>query len=764
MTIKNAIPMLIEYGVYHWTKEQGFYITPTDTARLKSWFDQAEKTGKLVRGRQNPRAWIGFQTVSRLIKKFIEAGHETGTRNWDVTTSQVVSILLVASTLCRSGDLHLSNGYKASSGFYLKWKDVEVRIFGDEPSLSNLSIVISMHHTKGKKGDKNDPVLRSLEPFKDSTINQHVDPCLWILILAMRTGQTKPLLQEVLDDAFKRPGRLLLWNNPDLPVIPMRSKSNISLLLEKPAPTYQVLITIKAMALNARMEGRAYVHALRNGGTRDLSHVRSTTLDGKGFANDTVRQSLGHNAQSKVCTETYAGGHSAATWNLIAEIADYRDHRRPIFTDDHIVPDSTKSSAPDKAFVPPPAPLTKPSTSSHKGGSLRRRKEPRNAAPGDELIDPRLLDLENDELDVHVDDRTMQFVQACTFAGDEDAPYQAAMGADDSLEQEQVMEAIAQEMLDEKMLDDTIEIGITNEDFVSKYAALNIVKNDAWHQQYLKFLDDNIPYDSLASYPTDPAMLCSKDPPTPFVFVCRKTKGCPYTTCVNSLAAQHYALCNEDLVSSRLQQAPGLPCSICGTVLANAITLKKHIKEQHTQVQGWTAKPCEYGCNPKKLYDTPRSYSRHQQDKHIQNRWPAQCTFPGCSEIKNFWNLAGLRRHLVEDHDIAADDERSCQYLPSTGSIRRTWKKIQPCPTIAAVIDETPCLIRIFGSILDMRKHLMTKAHGSLTKEQANSLIETYAEYDIQESKVKIRAVKGKRPSVDAEEQHNDASKKQKKA
>jgi len=66
------------------------------------------------------------------------------------------------------------------------------------------------------------------------------------------------------------------------------------------------------MGLVAGMLDRAYSHGLRRSAARDVAHLSSRALDGVGFTNEGVRQSMGHmsTTMSKGITEQYVGGSS----------------------------------------------------------------------------------------------------------------------------------------------------------------------------------------------------------------------------------------------------------------------------------------------------------------------------------------------------------------------------------------------------------------------------------------------------------------------
>lgn len=111
-------------------------------------------------------------------------------------------------------------------------------------------------------------------------------------------------------------------------MLPLFGNGPFQCLLDQPARPDQLLLSIRQMALIAGTVDLVYTHALRHGAARDVAHLRMGAIEGVGFANDTVRQSLGHwsRALASGVTEGYTGGTSADLYN--ARATNAKVHRR----------------------------------------------------------------------------------------------------------------------------------------------------------------------------------------------------------------------------------------------------------------------------------------------------------------------------------------------------------------------------------------------------------------------------------------------------
>ncbi|KAF2225741.1 hypothetical protein BDZ85DRAFT_70568 [Elsinoe ampelina] len=203
--------------------------------------------------------------------------------------------------------------------------------------------------------------------------------------------------------------------------------------------------------------------------------------------------------------------------------------------------------------------------------------------------------------------------------------------------------------------------------------ASDIVKNDVWLAEKSRVEKKNGRWSTglLASYPIDTAQRCSKDPPTAYVFSCRRTADCAYSTESAWLIAQHQRKCDVALVAiqaqpeERIASGGGFPCTEVGinSIIGSKGALRGHMTKQHASTE-FTPRPCEHGCNPNKVYDKEFNYKRHLKEKH--------------------------GAHLQGAHKIF--DEGTLQkYLPVASTTQR-WLKVQACPY------KSSCTAKSFGT------------------------------------------------------------------
>ena len=103
--VQIASRTLLKYGTFRWSRQDGFVFDRHDTARLNAFFIQAVHDKRLVRGRWNRRVWIGFTTLSRMVRSFLQHNHEHGCANFDTVIAKCLSVVLIAALGCRAGDV-----------------------------------------------------------------------------------------------------------------------------------------------------------------------------------------------------------------------------------------------------------------------------------------------------------------------------------------------------------------------------------------------------------------------------------------------------------------------------------------------------------------------------------------------------------------------------------------------------------------------------------------------------------------------------------
>jgi len=215
----------------------------------------------------------------------------------------------------------------------MQYRHIQLWIEGDTPSFANLRAQVTLAYNKGHKQAHNAHSTRSIRPLNEAH-NTHMCPIAWLLTHALRHSLVEgSTLQQVLDAAFMRSDRTVVWLYPRRPVLAAFRAGNYAILeLDKPAGTGQLLQTVKRMCLTGGMLDRGYTHALRLGAARDAAHLPSSVFDGVGMVNGNVRQSLGHTSKAYMSglTEAYVGDPSVQMCNLRATHAKL-NKREPAF-------------------------------------------------------------------------------------------------------------------------------------------------------------------------------------------------------------------------------------------------------------------------------------------------------------------------------------------------------------------------------------------------------------------------------------------------
>ena len=338
-SIRKAYNILIHYGNFHWSKEDDFLFTRRDSERFRSFLDTLIREKRIVRGRWGSKTWIGFVTLSRLVRTFLDHWALHGALNWDIVVVKSLSLVLVASLGARGGDVTQSRGYK--DPVHLQYRHVKLYLeaptsthtgLDNAPKLTDLRAEISMEFVKGHKVSRNETFIKYLRPLNEETC-RHVCPISLLLTHALRHGLVHgTTIQDVLKHTTAQTDRCVRWTYPNRPVLPMFANDPYRCLLDVPATPTQLLSTVKEMGLLAGMLDRAYTHAIRFGAARDVAHLPSTAA-GMGFTNDQVRQSMGHTAQSmwNGTTNEYVGDPTREFYNDIAVNRDTVPHREPRF-------------------------------------------------------------------------------------------------------------------------------------------------------------------------------------------------------------------------------------------------------------------------------------------------------------------------------------------------------------------------------------------------------------------------------------------------
>ncbi|KAK5703447.1 hypothetical protein LTR17_022089 [Elasticomyces elasticus] len=310
----RGIQILKQYGDFTWGDR--FKMTKQDLLRIKVFVHDQVRNGKVTSGLAKKKTWIGFVTLSRMVRAYLTNAIEKGTLSWDITISRCLGVTLVAALGCRAGDVARSGYYKGLE--YLRYEHIELTLVDLDPSvestptIANVQAIFTLLYTKGKKNQPGEAVRKYLSPLLDED-SLHVCPIHLLLIHALRNGLVVGTnLKEVLANAAHRSDHTIVWTYPSRPVMTLFADLPSRCQLDVAAPTGQLLQTMKELGLVSGLLGRSYTHALRLGGARDLLHVTKSAVDGKetqAFTPDHVRGVLCHSQKAfdSGVTEGYMG-------------------------------------------------------------------------------------------------------------------------------------------------------------------------------------------------------------------------------------------------------------------------------------------------------------------------------------------------------------------------------------------------------------------------------------------------------------------------
>ncbi|KAF2172029.1 hypothetical protein M409DRAFT_50624 [Zasmidium cellare ATCC 36951] len=773
----DAAKIIISYGSFRWAEEEGFKFKEQHRLRLKTFVDDCVRSGRLTAGNWYKRTWIGFVTLSRMVRMFLAEASDKGTASWDLTISRCLSIVIVGALGCRAGDVAISRGYDGNE--YLQYQHIELFLEENDQSsptqpakLDDVRAVITLQYTKGMKNRAENSPVKFLSPLLDPSC-YHVCPITLLLIHALRHGMFEGgqfrSIQQVLDHAAQRPDRKIAWKYPTRPLLPMFLNGPLRCNLDMPAPTNQLLTTIKSMGQVSGMLDRAYTHGLRLGASRDLAHFeskKSAELLGAGVAHDEIRRSLGHNSTTtaKGTTDRYIGDTGADFYQARASakpgVAGSVRRGRLDKLRDNVMQEPTRSRQ-QASVASEPSPL--PQQMRRTGKTLARaplvdlssntpvkRKtlddvQDAPSANGEDIsIDPVLLAYDQRSLNVsdaqQMSDEVPQDVQAlCSIVFPEggdtiEATTEAPPMVDvaDLELQDEVARCLAGDDLSP-----TKNSGVA---FVDAYSCINVVSNMHFAQTWSKYepgsegsFQQTIGMHSTRGH--------SKDDPTPFQYRCRVSPECDHMELLLHKLERHEARCTKE-TSSAMNDALAIAAANQSKLEAGTLSndrrcsqpdcsyvvigkpddqVKAAMKKHVYNVHDWEPKPCEHGCEPEKTYASRSSYTAHKSNSY-SGRWPTHCSFPGCTETKTFNGPATLGDHLSRKHGLASADERK-PYYPAAASGKPSGRfAAQSCIVTGCESEQT------FKAVKSLQAHLVS-AH-SMEETAATTLIHQNARYE----------------------------------
>lgn len=334
--VRTAYKLLIQYGIFRWSKKDGFHITPHDGAQFKAFTIQAVKDKRLIKGGWRERTWTGFVALSRLVRTYLEHNIRYGTWSFDMVIARSLSVVLVSSLASRSGDVARSDKYVGAQ--YLHYKHIDLYLGeagaagGGPPGFQDLQAVITLDYCKGQKDVENQSTVRYLRPLDIQSV--HVCPIALLLVHALRHGLVHgTTIGEVLARAAARPDLHVEWKYPERPVLSAFARGPTRCDLDTVATPAQVCSTVKIMGLISGMLSRAYSHSLRLGAIRDYAHISKTSAQASLPSTEETRRFAGHHFSSmqRGVTDGYVGDVAQYYYNARAEDGGVHHGRDPKF-------------------------------------------------------------------------------------------------------------------------------------------------------------------------------------------------------------------------------------------------------------------------------------------------------------------------------------------------------------------------------------------------------------------------------------------------
>ena len=659
------------------------------------------------------------------------------------------------------------------------------------PLLQDIRATVDLHYLKGKKKLTNTSTRRHLTPLADADV-WHACPIRWLIIHALRHGLVAggPTVAGVLNEASRRQDRQIRWLRPELPILANQTGGTSHLLiLEKPMIVKSVNRIVKEMGVAAGVLGRVHSHALRAGTARDLAVLPPTAL-ARGLNVELSRQGLAHayTALGLSTTEEYIGDnnedlYTARAGNRFEPHLNEPDFAAPT------TPAATTTAPPPRQGVENPSFWmpdqgepngTRPrsllkrkkalagTTSTEarltrSGGGKKRKKnaaavadspaapEPStkrqkrtplaelstnvatnlpttldqvNVPPVEQSVtDPRLLALDDmEEADGAEAMREVEQLQATIFfqADDRDDPGQPQTETTSTAEEE--ANATAMILQSSEAPPDPPGIAIagasTAEQWCQGYAEVNVVIN--------RFEKRKLQPRAAGS---------SKSEATAFLYHCKATPECPFSSKIAYETLDHERTCTPQKAQGalemeaaaaamargdRVEGATYCPEPDCGWWTLNdnpKTSLSKHKTAKHTE---WTPKKCpDPLCESDEVFNTRISYNAHTVAcRNKADGYPTTCRYPNCKRTadgKTIKNAAGMTDHL-KTHGLL-DSKARAPHMPPPP--QRFQKQACFLPDCAADI--------VFSVASDLVTHLIE--YHELDEDTADARVQTEGQW-----------------------------------
>ena len=146
-TITCALADLIKWAQFEFST---FKLTTHDTIRIKSLLMNFLRDGKLTREPARQKQWVGCVMIRVMVTSVLNNAMSNGTKNWDITISGVLNLLLLSSLAARSGDLVPDDMEKGSPTAFLNYNDIVLKLVNGK-DIVNLVASVTIRNEKGYK-------------------------------------------------------------------------------------------------------------------------------------------------------------------------------------------------------------------------------------------------------------------------------------------------------------------------------------------------------------------------------------------------------------------------------------------------------------------------------------------------------------------------------------------------------------------------------------------------------------------------------------
>ena len=126
-----------------------FTLTRHDATRINAVFQSLLDGGKVTKDPVRERLFLTSRIMERLNTALLTDAIVNGTRSWDGTISDCLSLALQAALAARAGDIKRSGRYTGSE--YIQWQDVEMLALGANAQSPGLKMVVAMRYRKNHK-------------------------------------------------------------------------------------------------------------------------------------------------------------------------------------------------------------------------------------------------------------------------------------------------------------------------------------------------------------------------------------------------------------------------------------------------------------------------------------------------------------------------------------------------------------------------------------------------------------------------------------